>query len=148
MNTMGSQRVFSLPVRVYIEDTDAGSIVYYVNYLKFMERARTEWLRSLGFQHYTLQNDDFLFVVQRAEIDYRRPARIDDELTVTAAVEKPGRASLLFRQQVLRTADAEVLAEAHIKVACVSRTQLVPRALPVQIRAAVSAWLADGGAQS
>lgn len=147
MNTMGSQRVFSLPVRVYIEDTDAGGIVYYVNYLKFMERARTEWLRSLGFQHYTLQDDDFLFVVRHADIDYRRSARIDDALSVTAVIEKIGHASLLFRQQVLRVADAEVLAEAQIRVACVSRTQMVPRALPAQIRAAVSAWLADGDAR-
>lgn len=135
-------REFTLPVRVYIEDTDAGGIVYYVNYLKFMERARTEWLRALGFQHYTLQDDDFLFVVRRAEIDYRRPARIDDELVATAAVEKAGRASLRFRQRIVRVADGELLAGGVIEVACVSRARLVPQALPVDILAAVRAWLA------
>ena len=65
----GALREFRLPVRVYIEDTDAGGIVYYVNYLKFMERARTEWLRSLGFQHYSLQDEDYLFVVSSAQVD-------------------------------------------------------------------------------
>ncbi|MFP5382843.1 MAG: YbgC/FadM family acyl-CoA thioesterase, partial [Gammaproteobacteria bacterium] len=98
-------REFCIPVRVYIEDTDAGGIVYYVNYLKFMERARTEWLRALGFQHYTLLDEDFLFVVRHADVDYRRPARIDDELAVSAAVERLGRASIFFRQQVVRAVD-------------------------------------------
>lgn len=136
-------RVFTLPVRVYIEDTDAGGIVYYVNYLKFMERARSEWLRSLGFQHYTLLDEDFLFVVRRAEVDYRRPARIDDELAVTAAVERAGRASLDFRQQVSRIADGTVLAEARVEVGCVSRSRLAPRAMPDSIRRALADWL-DG----
>ncbi len=135
-------REFSLPLRVYIEDTDAGGIVYYVNYLKFMERARTEWLRLLGFQHYTLMHEDFLFVVHRAEVDYRRPAQIDDELRVTAAVEKAGRASLHFRQRVLRVRDGELLAEALVEVACVSRQALAPRAMPKNINDAVRAWLA------
>jgi 4-hydroxybenzoyl-CoA thioesterase len=138
---MASLPVFRLPVRVYIEDTDAGGIVYYVNYLKFMERARTEWLRSIGFQHYTLLGDDFLFVVHRAEVDYLRPARIDDELVVTAAVEKAGRASLLFVQQVTR-AGGIVLAEGRVKVACVSREKLSPRPMPDAIYSAVRAWCA------
>lgn len=135
-------REFAIPVRVYIEDTDAGGIVYYVNYLKFMERVRTEWLRGLGFQHYTLQHEDFLFVVHRAEVDYRRPAQIDDELRVTAAVEKAGRASLHFRQQVIRVRDGEVLASARIEVASVSRATLAPRAMPKNVHDAVRAWLA------
>jgi len=137
-------REFSLLLRVYIEDTDAGGIVYYVNYLKYMERVRTEWLRTLGFQHYSLLDEDFLFVVHRAEIDYRRPARIDDELKVVAAVEKLGRASLYFRQRVERVADGAVLADGLIKVACVSRVQLAPRPIPDNIFAAVRAWLAIG----
>lgn len=139
---MHKNPAFRLPVRVYIEDTDAGGIVYYVNYLKFMERARTEWLRSLGFQHYSLLQDDFLFVVHRAEIDYRRPARIDDELVVGLEVEKTGRASLLFRQCVTRQADGELLADGLVKVACVSRTQLAPRAMPENIYNAVRLWCA------
>ncbi len=138
-------REFSLPVRVYLEDTDAGGIVYYVNYLKYMERARTEWLRTLGFQHYTLLGDDFLFVVHRAEVDYRRPARIDDELRVVAAVEKLGRASLQFRQRVERAADGGILAEGLVKVACVSREKLAPRPMPDNIYAAARDWLAGGG---
>ena len=140
----GAPREFVLPVRVYIEDTDAGGIVYYVNYLKFMERARTEWLRTLGFQHYTLLAADFLFVVHRAEVDYRRPARIDDELRVVVAVEKLGRASLQFRQRVERAVDGEVLAEGFMKVACVSRAQLAPQPMPENIFAAARAWLAAG----
>ena len=134
---------YALPVRVYIEDTDAGGIVYYVNYLKFMERARTEWLRSLGFQHYTLLGEDFLFVVRSAAVDYRRPARIDDELVVTAQVERLGRASIDFRQQVLRRADGELLADGRIAVGCVSRQRLAPRAMPAAIRAAVERWLGE-----
>lgn len=141
---MAGAAVFRLPVRVYIEDTDAGGIVYYVNYLKFMERARTEWLRALGFQHYSLLADDFLFVVHRAEVDYRKPARIDDQLVVTVTVEKAGRASLLFGQQVLRAADNELLAAGVIKVACVSREKLAPRPMPDVIHSAVRAWLAPG----
>ena len=71
---------FTLPVRVYIEDTDAGGIVYYVNYLKFMERARTEFMRTLGYQHYVLADENFQFVVHSANVQYRQPARIDDAL--------------------------------------------------------------------
>ncbi|MFZ5756577.1 MAG: tol-pal system-associated acyl-CoA thioesterase [Pseudomonadota bacterium] len=140
MRTPAELREFSVPVRVYIEDTDAGGIVYYVNYLKFMERARTEWLRSLGFRHYSLRDEDFLFVVRRAEVDYRRPARMDDELAVTAAVEKAGRASLVFRQRVLR--GSEVLAEGRVEVACVSGSTMAPRALPADTAQAVRTWLA------
>jgi len=139
---MSVPREYRLPLRVYIEDTDAGGIVYYVNYLKFMERARTEWLRSLGFQHYTLFGEDFLFVVHRAEVDYRRPARIDDELAVSVAVEKLGRASLHFTQRVRRIADDEILAEGAVKVASVSKEKLVPRPMPAAIHSAVRAWCA------
>ena len=138
-------REFAMPVRVYIEDTDAGGIVYYVNYLKFMERARTEWLRVLGFQHYTLLEDDFLFVVRHAEVDYRRSACIDDELRVTAAVERLGGATLHFRQRVLRAADGEVLAEGRVEVGCVSRSARAPRRMPKEIHDAVRRWL-DGSA--
>jgi 4-hydroxybenzoyl-CoA thioesterase len=141
---MQAPRQFRLPLRVYIEDTDAGGIVYYVNYLKFMERARTEWLRALGFQHYTLFGEDFLFVVHRAEVDYRKPARIDDELQVCVAVEKLGRASLHFTQRVLRVGDGDVLAEGRIKVASVSKEKLVPRPMPAAIHSAVRDWCAGG----
>ncbi|MDX1803126.1 MAG: tol-pal system-associated acyl-CoA thioesterase [Alcanivorax sp.] len=129
MNEKSAQNAeFTLPVRVYIEDTDAGGIVYYVNYLKFMERARTEYLRSLGYQHYALAGKNFQFVVHSAEVAYRRPARIDDALTVSATIEKLGRAALVFDQQVRR--DGELLCQARIKVACVSADTLKPVALP------------------
>ncbi|MDP2226588.1 MAG: YbgC/FadM family acyl-CoA thioesterase, partial [Moraxellaceae bacterium] len=88
---------FVFPVRVYIEDTDGGGIVYYVNYLKFMERARTEFLRDLGFQHYLHGEEDFMFVVRGADIRYFQPARMDDALGVTAQLQSLGRASLVFR---------------------------------------------------
>jgi 4-hydroxybenzoyl-CoA thioesterase len=131
---------FRLPLRVYIEDTDAGGIVYYVNYLKFMERARTEWLRTLGYQHYALAEDNFLFVVHTCSVRYYRPARIDDALEVTAEVTRLGRASLQFIQQVWR--QGELLCEAEVRVASVSadgvRPQSMPRALYLSISQSLS----------
>jgi len=122
---------FTLPVRVYIEDTDAGGIVYYVNYLKFMERARTEYLRTLGYQHYALADDNFQFVVHSANVQYRQPARIDDALQVTASLKKLGKATLLFDQQVLR--GNTVLCQADIKVACVTADTLRPAGIPAAL---------------
>lgn len=126
-------REFRWPMRVYIEDTDAGGIVYYVNYLKFMERARTEWLRSLGFQHYLTSDDPVFFVVRRAEVDYRQPARLDDELLACAEIVRIGRASLNFRQRILR--GNVTLADGMIEVACVDKDSLKPRALPSTLSA-------------
>ena len=122
---------FVLPVRVYIEDTDAGGIVYYVNYLKFMERARTEYMRSLEYQHYALAEENFQFVVHSCQISYRRPARIDDALEVSARLTHLGRATLVFTQSVKR--DGELLCEAQIKVACVSADGIRPRPLPTPL---------------
>jgi 4-hydroxybenzoyl-CoA thioesterase len=119
---------FSLPVRVYIEDTDAGGIVYYVNYLKFMERARTEFLRSLGYDKPAVLEEGLLLVVHSAQIDYKKSARLDDALLVTAELERLGKTYVIFKQRVFR-AD-ECLAEASIKVACVSRTAMRPAAMP------------------
>jgi len=121
--------VFSLPVRVYIEDTDAAGIVYYVNYLKFMERARTEYLRNIGFGHYLL-TEDYLFVVRKADIRYRQAAKMDDLLTASAQVVKQGKASLQFKQTVER--DGELLSEATIEIACVD-LQLKPCVLPKRL---------------
>jgi 4-hydroxybenzoyl-CoA thioesterase len=119
---------FSLPVRVYIEDTDAGGIVYYVNYLKFMERARTELLRTLGYNKPAVLDEDLLLVVHSAQIDYKSPAFLDDALSVTAEIERMGRTYVLFRQRVMR-AD-QCLADAQVKVACVSRSPMRAAALP------------------
>lgn len=123
-----TEPAFRLPIRVYIEDTDAGGIVYYVNYLKFMERARTEWLRTLGYQHYALAGDNFLFVVHSCSVRYHRPARIDDAVQVTAGLHRLGKATLDFVQQVWR--GDELLCEAEVRVACVSADGVRPRAMP------------------
>jgi tol-pal system-associated acyl-CoA thioesterase len=122
---------FSLAVRVYIEDTDAGGIVYYVNYLKYMERARTEFMRSLGFGKDFIFNAKLMFVVQDVQLQYRLPARLDDELLSTTTVVKVGGASIVMHQRVLR-GDA-VLVAGDIKIACVDQYNLSPRRLPVPV---------------
>ena len=122
---------FSLPLRVYIEDTDAGGIVYYVNYLKFMERARTEFMRTLGFDKDTIFNHDLMFVVRDAVVHYRRPARLDDELVATARIRQLRGASMIMHQSVLR--GGEVIAEGDITIACVDRGGVRPRRLPRQM---------------
>ncbi|MWV17079.1 tol-pal system-associated acyl-CoA thioesterase [Pseudomonas sp. L-22-4S-12] len=127
---------FAHRCRVYYEDTDAGGIVYYVNYLKFMERARTERLRELGFAQSTLVAEDLLFVVHSAEARYFAPAKLDDELFVTADVIELNRASLRFRQQVRRVTDKALLCEGQFVVACVRADSLKPRAIPEALRAA------------
>jgi len=109
---------FSWPVRVYWEDTDAGGIVYYANYLKFFERARTEWLRALGIHQQAIkQATGGMFVVGEAHVHYRKSARLDDELLVTTSLKTPGRASMTIAQQVwLQTGAApELLCEATIR---------------------------------
>jgi len=123
---------FSLPVRVYVEDTDAGGIVYYVNYLKFMERARTEWFRSLGFEKPALFRDNLMFVVHSLHIDYRKPARLDDALNVSARIINGGRTFFIMEQIV--SCGNELLCAAEVKVACVTRDTLKPAAIPQDVR--------------
>ena len=125
---------YSLPVRVYVEDTDAGGIVYYVNYLKFMERARTEWFRGLGFEKPALFRDNLMFVVHSLSITYQRPARLDDALRVSARVLAGGRTFFILEQTVKR-AD-ELLCAAEVKLACVTRDTMRPAAIPVDVRQA------------
>ncbi|HHX35867.1 MAG TPA: tol-pal system-associated acyl-CoA thioesterase [Gammaproteobacteria bacterium] len=134
---------FTFPCRVYYEDTDAGGIVYYVNYLKFMERARTERLRHLGFSQAQMANDNLLFVVHSAEARYRAPARLDDELLVSVKVDALKRASLKFYQQVRRACDDVLLCEGHFTVACVRADSLKPRAIPELLYAAFNADVQD-----
>lgn len=120
---------FSWPVRVYWEDTDAGGVVYYANYLKFLERARTEWLSHLGLEQDQLAADaGVVFVVRRVEADYLKPARFNDRLLVRCTLAELGRASLSMYQQVLRGAD--VLLNAQVKVACVERAGFRPARIP------------------
>ena len=122
-------QVFTWPVRIYYEDTDAGGIVFYANYLKFFERARTEWLRVRGVdQHALAQQDGAMFVVKNASIDYQAPARLDDVLKLTLGIEKLGRASVHFVQHAWR--GEQLLCSAHVKVGCVDTTTVRPRALP------------------
>ncbi|MRX10732.1 tol-pal system-associated acyl-CoA thioesterase [Pseudoduganella sp. FT25W] len=115
-------------VRVYYEDTDAGGIVYYANYLKFFERARTEWLRALDVnQHTLLEQHDTLFVVKSVNAEYHAPAKLDDELRLTVSIEKFGRASLVFLQEAW--CGDQLLNTARVKVGCVD-SALRPRAVP------------------
>ena len=136
MRAQNEAQPFALKCRVYYEDTDAGGIVYYVNYLKFMERARTECLRSLGFAQSQLADENTLFVVHSAEARYHAPARLDDELFITAEVIELNRASLRFRQQVRRATDEALLCEGQFVVACVRTDNLKPRVIPEALRAA------------
>ena len=121
--------MFAWPVRVYYEDTDAAGVVYYANYLKYMERARTEWLRASGFDQIELaERYGVIFVVRSAAIEYLAPARFNDELQVTVELIKVGAGQIDLVQRVLR-GDA-LLAKAAVKVACVARTTMRPTRLP------------------
>ena len=122
---------FSLSVRVYIEDTDAGGIVFYVNYLKFMERARTEWLRSLGFDKAGANRESFQFVVKSVEVEYKAPAKLDDELRVTAGLLNCGGASMDIAQNVYR--GDSILCSSRVAIACVSGATLKPMRIPPEM---------------
>ena len=122
---------FSHKLRVYIEDTDAGGIVYYVNYLKFMERARTEFMRTLGYGKDYIFSADLMFVVRDVAVTYMLPARLDDELEATAKIARVRGAGIVFHQSVRR--GEEVLARGEVTVACVDRAQVKPRRLPPEM---------------
>jgi acyl-CoA thioester hydrolase len=124
-----SREPFRWPVRVYYEDTDAGRVVYYANYLKYLERARTEWLASLGFTLTALESEHrVVFAVHRLAIEYLRPARLYDALEVTLAVAERGRSRLIARQDVLR--DGEPLARAQVTLACLDPSSWRPARIP------------------
>ncbi|QBK05026.1 tol-pal system-associated acyl-CoA thioesterase [Hylemonella gracilis] len=126
------QARFSWPVRVYWEDTDAGGIVFYANYLKFFERARTEWLRSLGIDQGALrQQTGGMFVVSAADIRYHRPARLDDVLAVSAELVESSRASLTIAQTA--TLGAQLLCQGNVHIAWVDANTLRPSRLPVAV---------------
>ncbi len=130
--------VFLWPIRIYYEDTDAGGIVYHTNYLRYCERARTEWLRSRGWSQAALAREaGIVFSVVSLDIEYRRPARLDDELVVSCEPTIAGGASLLFVQQVRRAhddAEGELLAQAQVRVACVDAAAHRPRRMPPDLR--------------
>ena len=128
--------VFTWTVRVYYEDTDAGGIVFYANYLKFFERARTEWLRACGVDQRKLAEESgALFVVRSTALDYRAPARLDDMLRIVSRIERLGRASVDFAQEAWR--DDTLLATGTIRVGCVDAQSMKPAAIPPPVHAAL-----------
>jgi len=128
--------VFSWPLRVYYEDTDLSGVVYHANYLKFFERARTEWLRALGCSQEQLRQEvQVVFTVSRIEVTFRSPARLDDELVATVAVTELKRASLVLTQELRLRHDAtRLLASAEVRVASVDAASFKPTALPPLFR--------------
>lgn len=123
---------FSWPVRVYYEDTDSGGVVYYANYLRFMERARTEWLRAHGFEQTALADEHrVIFVVREVQVKYLKPALFNDLLEVTVSVAKLGRSWIDFVQTV---EGGGVLAQAQVKVVCVNRETFKPVMIPPRVR--------------
>ncbi|MDD4914873.1 MAG: tol-pal system-associated acyl-CoA thioesterase [Methylococcales bacterium] len=123
---------FNWPVRVYYEDTDAGGVVYYANYLKFFERARTELLRSYGFeQDSLLALENSLFVVRSVQVDYLKPARFNEQLAVSAKVIEQKKTSLIFEQVISRGQD--VLCSGRIRIACLDAQSMKPKLIPTAI---------------
>ncbi len=131
---------FTWTIRVYYEDTDAGGVVFYANYLKFFERARTEWLRSAGInQQIMTETHGVMFVVKSTAVDYHAPAKLDNELKLTVVVEKMGRASVQFVQQAWRIngEQQELLATGRIKVGCVDTVRFRPSEIPQEVMLAI-----------
>ncbi|MHB8455843.1 MAG: tol-pal system-associated acyl-CoA thioesterase [Acidiferrobacterales bacterium] len=130
---------FSIPLRIYYEDTDAGGVVYYANYLRFMERARSEWLRSLGFEQDELSREPgVIFAVRAVRVDYLKPARFNDSLEVTVTLGRVGTASLVFGQDVRRR--AEVLCTGEIKIACLDAQRFSPQPIPPSVLSRINVW--------
>ena len=128
---------FLWPVRVYYEDTDAGGVVFYANYLKFMERARTEYLRQFGFEQDTLiDQQGILFAVHRAEIDYLRPAKFNEMLQVSASISEQKKVSLTFNQEV-RNEKGDVYSRGVIKIVCLNHHTFRPQSIPEDILKAI-----------
>jgi acyl-CoA thioester hydrolase len=135
MSTGGS---FEHGLRVYWEDTDAGGVVFYANYLKFFERARTEWLRGLGFEQERLRTEGgVMFVVSATSLRYLSPARLDDFLHISVALRERGRASMVIHQQARR--GEQVLAEGEIRIGCVGARDFKPTRIPASILQALEA---------
>lgn len=130
MQSENSQAVFSQIYRVYYEDTDAGGVIYHSNYLKFMERVRTEWLRALGYSQHEMAKQQMLFVVHSLAVRYIAPGRLDDELLVTATIKEVRRASLVFLQQVRRLVDDVLLCEGEVRVTSINSNTFKSTALP------------------
>ena len=135
---------FSIPVRIYYEDTDVGGVVYYANYLRYLERARTEWLRAAGFELDVIQRDmKAVFVVRRVEADYHLPALLGNMITVTAEPTEVGASKLVIRQRVLRSGDGsdELLLSATVTLAFISSDLSGPIRMPPSLRAAMKSTI-------
>jgi len=132
--------LYSFPVRVYFENTDAGGVVYHAEYLKFLERARTEWLRHLGFDHQALaRTHRIVFVVTQAVVDFLKSARLDDHLAVSVQLESLGKVRCVFVQEIRR--EDELLLRAKITVACVTGETFKPTEIPEALRRKMQASL-------
>jgi len=132
--------VYSFPVRVYFENTDAGGLAYHAEYLKFLERARTEWLRHLGFDHQALaRNHRALFIIAALAIDFVKPARLDDMVAVSVKLESLGKVRCVFAQEIRR--EDEVLVKAKVTVASVNAETLKPLEIPEALRKKMEASL-------
>ncbi|HQR04826.1 MAG TPA: tol-pal system-associated acyl-CoA thioesterase [Rhodocyclaceae bacterium] len=126
-------------VRVYYEDTDAGGVVYYANYLRFIERGRTEWLRAIGYdQHRLMADSSVVFAVRSLRAEYLLPARLDDELNVLTALESMGRAQLAFAQSI--RCDGAILFEAGVRIACLDSRKMKPAPIPKDILEKIKSW--------
>jgi acyl-CoA thioester hydrolase len=133
IDKMSKSKIFSLPVRVYFHDTDAGGVVYHASYLNFMERARTEWLRTHGYSNAGLMKEfGMVFVVRSLKLDYLKPALLDDLLDVTVQIKDIGRSRISLLQTVRR--GAEVLTEAEVHLVCVSLESFKPVSVPEVLR--------------
>jgi acyl-CoA thioester hydrolase len=125
-------QTFNWPVRVYYEDTDAGGVVYHANYLNFMERARTEWLRALGFEQDLLRTEHkLLFAVHSMQLTYRRPARFNDALLIQSRLNKAAGASMQFEQNIYR--GEELLCQASVRIASLDAESFRPKSIPTFI---------------
>lgn len=127
-----SEKEFIWPVRVYYEDTDAGGVVFYANYLKFFERARTEWLRALSYEQDVLLELGVVFVVRKVEIDYLRPARFNDQLDIVSRIVEIKRSTVTFEQKVMR--DGELCANGKVVVVCVDLSAFRPCSIPENMK--------------
>ena len=145
MKQQQKANAFTIPVRIYYEDTDAGGVVYYANYLKYFERCRSEWLRAIGHHQADLLRDPGIaFVVRNVSIEYLRPARLDDQVVVGLEVEKISRAQIFFRQLIRRADDAveggwQELVCAAIHIACVNSAHMKATAIPEILRTTLEA---------
>jgi len=130
---------FLWPVRVYYEDTDAAGVVYYANYLKFMERARTEYVRALGFEQDDLrEQENTLFVVRNVSLQLHKPARFNDELEVVSNIQKTARTNLIFKQTIRCVGEEAILSEAEIQVVSINASSWKPQAIPEIVLQAIN----------